>query len=302
MIEKIKKFVETLPDDIGRISYGSPLSKVTWFQVGGPADAIFKPKNSEALKYFLEHKPKDIPLIPLGVGSNLLVRDGGIEGIVLKLGRDFCTIHHNENIITAGAGALDLNVALFSRENSIGGLEFLSGIPGTIGGALKMNAGAYGKEISDVLVTLKAIDHSGKIHILPKSEIVFHYRHTDLPDNWIFLSAELKGFKKDKQDIQNDILTIQNSRQTSQPIKSRTGGSTFKNPQDHKAWELIDQSGCRGLTNGNASVSEKHCNFLINNGQATASDIELLGEEVREKVLKKFGIPLEWEIKRIGRH
>jgi UDP-N-acetylmuramate dehydrogenase len=235
----------------------------------------------------------------LGVGSNLLVRDGGIKGVVIRLMRGFTTVTAEGHEVVAGAGAPDLNVALTAREHALAGLEFLSGIPGTIGGAIAMNAGAYGGEFAQVLISAEAVDRAGQRHRVSAAELGFSYRHSSAPADWIFTSARLKAEPGDQLAIARRIAEIDSTRSDSQP-RSRTGGSTFVNPPGHKAWELIDQAGCRGLRIGQAQVSEKHCNFLINLGAATATDIEALGEEVRQRVFDKSGVRLEWEIRRLG--
>jgi UDP-N-acetylmuramate dehydrogenase len=293
--------IARLPKVRGRVSAGSVLSAITWFRVGGPADVLFKPADVQDLADFLKQKPSDVPVTVIGVGSNLLVRDGGIEGVVIRLGRGFTDIRANGTMIEAGAGALDLNVALSARDAGIGGLEFLSGIPGTIGGALRMNAGAYESDISQVFQHANALDAKGTLHRLGKTEMGFTYRHSAVPEDWIFVSGAFSGHADDPKAIHARIQDIQSKREESQPVRARTGGSTFTNPTGHKAWKLIDEAGCRGLRKGGAMVSEKHCNFLINTGDATAADIEALGEEVRRRVRDRSGVELSWEIKRIGR-
>jgi UDP-N-acetylmuramate dehydrogenase len=295
------RLIDRLPKVRGRLTEGSALSAVTWFRVGGPADVLFRPADIEDLAHFLKQKPDDVPVTVIGVGSNLLVRDGGIEGVVIRLGRGFTEIRANGTTISAGAGALDLNVALSARDAGIGGLEFLSGIPGTIGGALRMNAGAYESDVSHVLQHADALNVKGELHRLGGIEMGFTYRHSAVPDDWIFVGGAFAGQAEDPKVIHARIQAIQTKREESQPIRARTGGSTFVNPVGHKAWKLIDDAGCRGLRKGDAMVSEKHCNFLINTGDATAADIESLGEEVRRRVRDKSGIELAWEIKRIGR-
>ncbi len=237
----------------------------------------------------------------IGVASNLLVRDGGIEGVVIRLGRGFTAVEIAGTTVEAGAAALDLNVALAARDARLSGLEFLSGVPGTIGGALRMNAGAYGSEIKDVLLSAAALDAAGTRHTLTPAMMQLDYRHCGVPEDWIFVSATLAGIAADSDAIQRRMAQIQTEREASQPIRARTGGSTFANPPGDKAWELIDRAGCRGLARGGAMVSEKHANFLINTGTATAADIEGLGEEVRRRVFEQFGVSLKWEIRRVGR-
>ncbi|HEY3146283.1 MAG TPA: UDP-N-acetylmuramate dehydrogenase [Dongiaceae bacterium] len=301
MAARPTKLIDILPKVRGRLTEGSLLSAVTWFRVGGPADVLFKPADLEDLAQFLKQKPADVPVTVIGVGSNLLVRDGGIEGVVIRLGRGFTDIRANGTTISAGAGALDLNVALSARDASIGGLEFLSGIPGTIGGALRMNAGAYESDVSQVFQHADVLNAKGELHRLGRIEMGFTYRHSAVPDDWIFVAGAFAGRTDDPKAIHARIQDIQTKREESQPIRSRTGGSTFVNPVGHKAWKLIDDAGCRGLRKGGAVVSDKHCNFLINTGDATAAEIEALGEEVRRRVRDRSGIELTWEIKRIGR-
>jgi UDP-N-acetylmuramate dehydrogenase len=243
----------------------------------------------------------DVPVTVIGVGSNLLVRDGGIDGVVIRLGKGFTEIEKHGNNIHAGAGALGFNVAMFAAHNDVAGLEFLSGIPGTIGGALAMNAGAYGGEVSSVLVSAEVIDEVGNIYTLPPEEIGYVYRGNTLPEGMIFTRGIFCGTSGKREEIEAAIADITAKRSTTQPIKSRTSGSTFKNPAGQKAWELIDKAGCRGLCVGGAQVSELHCNFFINTGDATAADIENLGEEVRRRVLENSGVQLEWEVQIIGK-
>lgn len=294
--------IARLPAVRGRLSAQAGLAEITWFRVGGPADVMFRPADRDDLIAFLKNKPADVPVTVLGVGSNTLVRDGGIDGVVIRLGRDFASITAcDNNEIEAGAGALDVNVAQTAQMHGIAGLEFLRGIPGTVGGGLRMNAGAYGTEFKDVLVWAEAVDMQGNLHRLSPAEMKFGYRHCGVPEDWIFLSCRLKGRPGDKAQIQARMDEIQVVREGSQPIRSRTGGSTFANPEGHKAWQLIDAAGCRGLVIGDAQVSEQHCNFLINRGSATAADLETLGETVRRRVKDSSGIELRWEIKRIGR-
>lgn len=291
--------IDRLPRPRGRLTADAPLGPQTWFRAGGPAEVLFRPADVEDLATFMAALPTDVPVTVLGVGSNILVRDGGVKGVVIRLLRGFTGISVEGQEIVAGAGALDLNVALTARDHALAGVEFLSGIPGTIGGALRMNAGAYEGDLSQVLVSAEAVDRSGKVHVVPASALGFSYRHSEAPADWIFTSARLRARPGDQLAIARRISEIDAARTDSQP-RSRTGGSTFVNPPGHKAWQLIDQAGCRGLTIGAAQVSEKHCNFLINLGEATASDIEGLGEEVRRRVREKTGVQLEWEIRRIG--
>ncbi len=303
--QRADRLLDRLPPVRGRLTENAPLAPITWFRVGGPAEILFKPADVDDLAQFMARKPADVPVTFIGVGSNLLVRDGGVRGVVIRLGRGFNAISHDGASLRAGAAMLDLNVALYARDAGLAGLEFLSGIPGTIGGALRMNAGAYGREMSDVVLGAEAIDSHGVRRWLTPSELGLSYRHCALPDDWIFTAAALRIEPGDAAVIQARIAEIQDARESSQPIRTRTGGSTFANPtepgaQGRKAWQLIDLAGCRGLTRGGAQVSEKHCNFLINTGSATASDIEALGEDVRARVASRFGVTLRWEIKRIG--
>jgi len=294
-------WLAALPPLRGRISLNASLANTTWFGVGGPADMLFRPTDTEDLAAFLAAVPADVPVTVIGVGSNLLVRDGGVEGVVIRLGRGFAGIESQGNRLMVGAAALDVNVAAVAAQDGIAGLEFLSGVPGTIGGALRMNAGAYGGEMRQVVLSASAVDRSGARHHVTVAELDFTYRHCAAPADWIFTGAVLEGRPGNPADIQDRLAAVRASRDSTQPIRSKTGGSTFKNPPGHRAWELVDQAGCRGLTLGGAMVSEKHTNFLINTGTATAAEIEALGEEVRRRVQDKFGIALEWEIRRIGR-
>jgi UDP-N-acetylmuramate dehydrogenase len=295
-----RPLIERLPTVRGRLTANAPLSGITWFRVGGPAEVMFRPTDLPDLQHFLAGLPADVPVTVIGVGSNLLVRDGGVPGVVLRLGRGFAEIRIGPGHVRAGAAALDLNVARVAAEAGIAGLEFLSGIPGTIGGALRMNAGAYGHELVDVVSAADVLDRQGRLHHLPNRDLGLSYRHCSLPQDWIFVGAALAGTLGETDAIQARLAEIQAAREATQPIRSRTGGSTFANPPGQKAWELIDRAGCRGLTLGGAMVSEKHCNFLINTGDATAAEIEALGETVRRRVREATGIELRWEIRRIG--
>ncbi len=297
---RVPHLIDRLPKVRGRLTADAPLAPVTWFRVGGPAEVLFRPADIEDLRAFLAAKPADVPVTVIGVASNLLVRDGGIKGVVLRLGRGFAETTAQDHTIEAGTGALDLNVALTARAAGIAGLEFLSGIPGTVGGGLRMNAGAYGSEFKDVLESATALDARGETHILSLPELALAYRHCGVPADWIFLAARFVGAAGDPLAIARRMAEIQQAREESQPIRARTGGSTFANPPGHKAWQLIDAAGCRGLRRGDAMISEKHANFLINAGNATAAEIEALGEEVRARVLAASGIALEWEIRRVG--
>jgi UDP-N-acetylmuramate dehydrogenase len=293
--------IDRLPAVRGRLTADAPIGPLTWFRVGGPAEVLFRPADPDDLAEFLAATPRDIPVIVIGVGSNLLVRDGGILGVVIRLGRGFAEITPKaEGEVCTGAGALDLNVALTAAEAGVAGLEFLSGIPGTVGGGFRTNAGAYGSEFKDLLVSAEAVDRCGKVHRATPTELGLSYRHSEVPEDWIFTGAVFRGTPGDRAAIAERLAEIQAAREASQPIRARTGGSTFANPPGHKAWELIDRAGCRGLSLGGATVSEKHANFLINTGGATAADLEGLGEDVRRRVYDHCGIMLEWEIRRIG--
>ena len=298
--QNTKDLIGRLPKVRGSYNVNAPLNKITWFRVGGPAEVMFRPADEKDLIFFLSTRPLDVPVTVIGVGSNLLVRDGGVPGVVIRLGREFAFIKKDNNLLKVGAGALDLNVALVAEQSGLGGLEFLSGIPGTIGGGLRMNGGAYGSEFKDVFVSARAVDNHGEIHQLAAEDMGFGYRRSVILEDWLFIEGILKGFPEDKSIIAHRMGKIKKAREKSQPVRTPTGGSTFTNPSDVKAWELIDAAGCRGLVRGGAMVSEKHCNFLINKGDAVAADLEGLGEEVRRRVFEKSGITLEWEIRRIG--
>lgn len=290
----------SLPTVRGRYRFNADLSKTNWFQVGGTADVLFKPEDAADLADFIRQKPADLPITLIGVGSNVIVRDGGIRGCVIRLGRGFTKMDQQDDIIAVGAGCLDVNVAHYSAGCGLAGAEFLAGIPGTIGGALAMNAGAYGTEIKDIVTEIQVVTDEGEIKWVSPSIFDYSYRHANVPQGWIFTAAKFKGVADDAAAIAARITYIQTQREQTQPIRSKTGGSTFRNPEGHKAWQLVDDAGCRGLMIGDAQVSEKHCNFLINNANATAADIEALGDEVRKRVQNHSGITLEWEIKRIG--
>lgn len=295
-----RSWIDRLPPLKGRLSFDADLSRITWFRVGGPAEIMFRPADLEDLRAFLAAKPDDVPVTVIGVGSNLLVRDGGVPGVVVRLGKGFADITVNGSLIQAGAATPDLYVARAARDAGIGGLEFLCGVPGTVGGALRMNAGAYGSEVKAVLRRAWAVDPAGNVHELAGAEMGLSYRHCDVPESWIFTEAEFQGQPDDPVRIADRMAEIGDVRLDSQPIRSRTGGSTFANPPGGKAWQLIEAAGCRGLRIGGAMVSEQHCNFLINTGSASGADIEALGEEVRRRVREISGIDLRWEIRRIG--
>jgi UDP-N-acetylmuramate dehydrogenase len=299
--EHTRPLIARLPEVRGRLRADAPLADVTWFRVGGPAEVSFRPADRDDLVAFMQARPADVPLTVIGVGSNLLVRDGGVPGVVIRLLRGFVEIEPEGAALTVGAGALDLNVAKTAQQAGIAGLEFLAGVPGGLGGALRMNAGAYGTEIKDVLVWAEAVHAGdGTLRRFAVDELGYGYRHCSLPDDWIFVRARLQGEPGDPEAIAARIAEVQGQRADSQPIKTRTGGSTFKNPPGRKAWQLVDAAGCRGLRIGGAQVSEKHTNFLINTGEATAADLEALGEEVRRRVYETSGVTLDWEIRRIG--
>ncbi|HAX90668.1 MAG TPA: UDP-N-acetylenolpyruvoylglucosamine reductase [Rhodospirillaceae bacterium] len=292
--------LEQMPPVRGKMAANAPLKDQTWFRVGGPAEVLFRPEDFDDLAAFLNGCPKDVPLTVIGAASNLLIRDGGVAGVVIKLGPAFASITAEGDKIKAGAAAMDVNIARAAQKEGIAGLEFFSGIPGTLGGALRMNAGAHGSEVKDVVQSISALDRHGNKHTMTPKEMGFAYRHSDAPADWIFTGAILQGRTEDIDIITERMSFLGQTRGESQPVRERTGGSTFANPKKHKAWELIDKAGCRGLKMGGAMVSDKHCNFLINTGSATAADIEALGEEVRRRVLEEFDIELRWEIRRIG--
>jgi UDP-N-acetylmuramate dehydrogenase len=293
-----------LPPVRGSLTHEAPLKDLVWFRAGGAAEWLFRPADVEDLATFLAAKPDDLRLTVIGVGSNLLVRDGGVPGVVVRLSAAFGKIETGGKTggtrVRAGAAALDGAVARAAADAGIAGLEFLRGVPGTIGGALKMNAGCYGREIKDIFVEATALDGRGNAIKLTPADMNFVYRKTQVRDELIFTEAVFQGVADDPARIRARMEELSANREASQPIKSKTGGSTFKNPPGHKAWALIDQAGCRGLRHGGAQVSEKHTNFLINTGAATAAELEALGEEVRRRVKEKSGVMLEWEIKRVG--
>jgi UDP-N-acetylmuramate dehydrogenase len=290
-----------MPELRGRLLPNQPLAELTWFRVGGPAQVLFMPEDEADLAYFLEHLPADIPVTVIGLGSNLIVRDGGVPGVVIRLGRGFGEVKIEPDArVRAGSGVPDVKVARAAQEAGIAGLAFFRGIPGAIGGALRMNGGAYGRETKDALIEARGVDRQGRLHVFNNGDMHYTYRHCGAPEDVIFTAALFQGEPGDPGQIAAEMDKITESREATQPIKSRTGGSTFKNPPGHKAWQVIDAAGCRGLVVGAAQVSEMHCNFLINLGGATAADIETLGETVRTRVREHSGVELEWEIKRIG--
>jgi len=294
--------IARLPRVRGSYQANAAIKDLTWFRAGGPAEVLYLPPDADDLAAFLKDVPKDVPLTVIGVGSNLLVRDGGVEGVVIRLGRGFMNaVAEPLHRVRAGASALDVSVAKAALEAGLSGLEFMRGIPGTVGGGLRMNAGAYGREFKDVLVEAIALDRKGERVRFTNTQMGFEYRRSNVPADLIFVEALFQATPGDKAAIEARMSEITDARTATQPIKSRTGGSTFKNPPGNKAWQLIDRAGCRGLRNGDAEVSAMHCNFLINHGDATGDQIEALGEEVRAKVKAATGIELEWEIKRIGK-
>jgi UDP-N-acetylmuramate dehydrogenase len=285
----------------GRLITGAPVGRQTWFGAGGRAEMLFWPADVDDLADGLAALPPEAAVTVVGGGANLLIRDGGIPGITVRLGRAFAGVAIDGTDIIAGAGALHLNVALAAAESGIAGLEFLSGIPGTLGGGLRMNAGAYGGAIADLLVQVTAIDRSGALQVIDAAQMGFSYRHCAIDPDWIFVAARLRGTLSAASAIADRMGEIRRTREATQPIRARTGGSTFTNPPGNSAWRLIDAAGCRGLTRGAAMVSSRHPNFLVNSGNASAADLEELGEEVRRRVGETSGISLEWEIRRIGR-
>jgi UDP-N-acetylmuramate dehydrogenase len=297
---KMTRPCDALPPVRGTYTPDAPLRDLVWFRAGGPAEVLFRPADAQDLATFIYAKPADTRVSAIGVGSNLLIRDGGIPGVVVRLPGAMGKVSVDGLRITAGAAALDANVAKLAADSGIAGLEFLRGIPGTVGGALRMNAGCYGREIKDILVEATAIDGRGDIVTLSNADMGFTYRKSALPDDFIFVSAVFEGTPDDAAAVRARMDKLLADREASQPVKTRTGGSTFKNPPGQNAWKLIDAAGCRGMLHGQAQVSPMHCNFLINTGEATAADIEALGEEVRARVKKNSGVALEWEIKRVG--
>jgi UDP-N-acetylmuramate dehydrogenase len=290
-----------LPAVRGRLRAQVPLAPRTWLRVGGPAEAIFQPADAEDLEAFLAAKPREVAVIPIGVASNILVRDGGLDGVVVKLAGPLAEVAVDGDRLVVGAGATDRMIAITAQKAGVAGLEFYIGIPGTMGGAVRMNAGAFGGETAEVVERVIALDPTGVRHELGAKELGFGYRHSGLPEGWIALAAVLRGVPGDEGAIRARMLAIKAEREAAQPMRVATGGSTFKNPPGHKAWQLIDAGGCRGLRHGKATVSDKHCNFLINTGGASAAELEELGELVRARVQAESGVVLEWEIHRLGR-
>ena len=307
----MSNLIDQLPKVRGRYTENAPLGAKGWFRCGGTAEVLFKPADLEDLQMFMQGCPKDIPIYVFGALSNTIIRDGGLKGVTVRLGREFSKIEVDGDKITAGALALDANVANVAAENGIGGLEFLSGIPGTVGGAVKMNAGCYGTETKDVMVEATILNRDGSLVTVKPEDLDMTYRHTSLTDGQIVISATFKGVKENAEDVKQRITDIKEKREQSQPIREKTGGSTFANPsaddlakanitESTKVWQLIDEAGGRGLKVGGAQMSVKHCNFMLNTDNATASDLEALGEQVRKNVADTHNIALRWEIRRMG--
>jgi UDP-N-acetylmuramate dehydrogenase len=292
---------QIMPGLRGRLVANAPLADITWFRVGGPAQVLFSPADEADLSYFLKQLPDNVPIQIIGLGSNLLVRDGGVPGVVVRLGRGFNEIKiESGSRIRAGAAVPDVKVARAAAEAGISGLTFYRGIPGSIGGALRMNAGAHGRETKDCLTSARAVDLDGNIYVLTNTDMDFTYRHSGVADGWIFTEATFSGTAGDPAAILKEMDDVAEYREKNQPIKERTGGSTFKNPPGNSAWKLVDEAGCRGLRVGGAKVSDMHCNFLINDNRASGEDVETLGETVRARVKAKSGVTLNWEIIRLG--
>jgi UDP-N-acetylmuramate dehydrogenase len=293
--------VVTMPQVRGKLTPNAPLAPLVWFKSGGTAEWLFEPSDEDDLVSFLRELDPDVPVMALGLGSNLIVRDGGVAGVVVRLGKAFSKIEQlDETTVRCGGGASGILVSSTARDHGIAGLEFLRGIPGTVGGFVRMNGGAYGREVRDILVSARVALRSGEVVEWPLEKLGYTYRHSDVPAGAVVIEAVFRGTPGDPAAIGAEMDAIARAREESQPLRSRTGGSTFKNPAGHKAWALIDAAGCRGLTMGDAQVSEKHCNFLLNLGSASSSEIEALGEEVRARVKAQSGVELEWEIQRVG--
>ncbi len=290
----------TMPLVRGRLTPNAPLAPLVWFKAGGAAQWLFEPADVDDLCDFLAALDPAVPVMGLGLGSNLIVRDGGVPGVVVRLGKPFAKVAADGLTLTCGGGASGILVSSTARDAGIAGVEFLRSIPGTVGGFVRMNGGAYGREVADILVEAQVVTRDGRLMTLTPTDLNYRYRHSDLPDGAIVVAATFRGEAGDSQAIQAEMDRIAAAREASQPLRSKTGGSTFKNPDGHKAWALVDSAGCRGLMRGDAQVSEKHCNFLLNTGRATSADIEALGEDVRAKVLAQSGVTLEWEIQRVG--
>ena len=292
----------TLPTVHGKLTPSAPLAPLVWFKSGGAAEWLFEPKDLADLQAFLRGLDPAVPVMAPGLGSNLIVRDGGVPGVVVRLGKAFAKVSKSADLtLDCGAGASGILVSSTARDNGIAGLEFLRSIPGTVGGFVRMNGGAYGGEVKDILVDCDVVLRDGSLRTLAVSDLHYTYRHSELPEGAIVVAARFKGRAGDPVAIQAEMDRISEAREANQPLRSKTGGSTFKSPQGHKAWQLVDEAGCRGLTLGGAQVSEKHTNFLLNTGNATSAEIEALGEEVRRRVRDKSGVELQWEIQRVGK-
>jgi len=290
-----------LPSPRGKLTANAPLAPLVWFKAGGAAEWLFEPKDAADLQQFLRDLDPAVPVMALGLGSNLIVRDGGVPGVVVRLGKAFAKVEaFDENVLRCGGGASGILVSSTARDAGIAGVEFLRSIPGTVGGFVRMNGGAYGGEVKDILIDCDVVLRSGELATLPVSKLGYTYRHSELPEGAIVVAARFRGRPGEPAAIQAEMDRISASREASQPLRSKTGGSTFKNPEGHKAWQLVDAAGCRGLAMGGAQVSEKHTNFLINNGTASSAEIEGLGDEVRRRVKAQSGVELEWEIQRVG--
>ena len=285
----------------GRLTPNAPMDRITWFRTGGPAELLFQPADESDLIAFLERLPERVPIMVVGIGSNLLVRDGGIRGVVVRLSaKGFGAVAQDGSRLTVGAACPDKRLAAAALEAGLGGFHFFHGIPGSIGGALKMNAGANGVETAARVVQVRGVTRAGEPVVLPAEAMGYSYRHSAAPDGTIFTGAVMEGEPTERSKIREAMDAVQHHRETVQPIREKTGGSTFKNPEGHSAWKLVDEAGCRGLRVGGAQMSEMHCNFMINTGDATGHDLELLGETVRARVLATSGVRLDWEIKRLG--
>jgi UDP-N-acetylmuramate dehydrogenase len=293
---------DALPRVAGKLTAKAPLAPLVWFKSGGPAEWLFEPRDLADLQAFLRDLDPKVPVMALGLGSNMIVRDGGVPGVVVRLGKPFAKARHSSDLtLDCGGGASGILVSSTARDAGIAGLEFLRSIPGTVGGFVRMNGGAYGGEVKDVLVDCDVVLRNGELVTLPVAALGYTYRHSELPKGAIVVAARFRGRPGQPAEIQAEMDRISASREESQPLRSKTGGSTFKNPPGRKAWQLVDEAGCRGLVVGGAQVSEKHCNFLLNLGHATSADIESLGEEVRRRVKDKSGVELQWEIQRVGK-
>ncbi|WP_294253038.1 UDP-N-acetylmuramate dehydrogenase [uncultured Sphingomonas sp.] len=290
-----------MPQPRGKLTPNAPLAPLVWFKSGGAAEWLFEPADADDLASFLAALDPATPVMGLGLGSNMIVRDGGVPGVVIRLGKAFAAVEQlDDTTLRCGGGASGILVSSKARDWGIGGIEFLRSIPGTVGGFVRMNGGAYGRETCDILVECEVVLRSGERRTLANADLGYTYRHSSLPEGAIVVSATFRGFPKASDAIQAEMDRIAAAREESQPLRSKTGGSTFKNPEGHKAWALVDAAGCRGLRRGDAQVSEKHCNFLLNLGEATSADIEALGEDVRARVKAQSGVELEWEIQRVG--